>query len=54
MKRFHRVIDTQSIPGTGLGLAIAREAILRLGGTITADSETGKGTIFFISLPQQA
>lgn len=52
-ERFHRGIDTQSIPGTGLGLAIAREAVLRMGGTITADSDIGKGTIFIISLPRQ-
>jgi len=50
-ERFHRGVDTQSIPGTGLGLAIAREAVLRMGGSITADSEVGLGTRFFIRLP---
>nr|WP_157872803.1 HAMP domain-containing sensor histidine kinase [Desulfoscipio gibsoniae] len=50
-ERFQRGVDTQSIPGTGLGLAIAREAVQRLGGTITADSEAGRGTQFVIHLP---
>lgn len=52
-ERFHRGIDNQSIPGTGLGLAIAREAVLRMGGTITADSEVGQGARFFICMPLQ-
>ncbi|MCL6480042.1 MAG: sensor histidine kinase [Peptococcaceae bacterium] len=50
-ERFHRGVDTQSIPGTGLGLAIAREAVLRMGGSITVDSGAGLGTRFFIRLP---
>ncbi|WP_449241346.1 sensor histidine kinase [Desulfoscipio gibsoniae] len=50
-ERFQRGVDTQSVPGTGLGLAIAREAVQRLGGTITADSEEGRGTQFMIHLP---
>ncbi|WP_257720079.1 sensor histidine kinase [Desulfotruncus alcoholivorax] len=51
LKRFQRGVDTQSIPGTGLGLAIAREAVQRLDGTITANSEAGRGTRFVIRLP---
>ncbi len=37
--------------GTGLGLSISYGIITRLGGTITVDSEVGKGTSFFIDIP---
>ena len=37
--------------GTGLGLAISHRIISQLGGTITYDTEVGKGTTFRITLP---
>jgi signal transduction histidine kinase len=49
--RFHRGVDTQSIPGTGLGLAIVQEAVGRMGGAIAAESEMGQGSTFVIRLP---
>ncbi|HBV98195.1 MAG: hypothetical protein JL50_00200 [Peptococcaceae bacterium BICA1-7] len=49
--RFHRGVDTQSIPGTGLGLAIAQEAVKRMGGTLAAESKPGHGSLFSIRLP---
>lgn len=50
-ERFHRGVDTQAIPGNGLGLAIVRESAARLGGTVTAASEPGRGSRFDIRLP---
>jgi CheY-like chemotaxis protein len=40
--------------GTGLGLAISHKIITSLDGTITFDSEIGKGTEFRITLPAAA
>ena len=37
--------------GTGLGLAIARELTEKMGGTLRFESEQGKGTTFYITLP---
>ncbi|MCU0352578.1 MAG: ATP-binding protein [Cytophagales bacterium] len=40
--------------GSGLGLYIVKEAVEKLGGTIGVQSELGKGTTFFITLPNLA
>ncbi|MGE0401868.1 MAG: response regulator [Kofleriaceae bacterium] len=37
--------------GTGLGLAISHRIITQLGGTLTFESEIGKGTDFIVTLP---
>jgi two-component system cell cycle sensor histidine kinase/response regulator CckA len=37
--------------GTGLGLAICHGIVTSLGGTLTFESEVGKGTIFRVDLP---
>ncbi len=42
---------TQEYGGTGLGLAICRELANMLGGTLSLQSEEGKGSIFTLSLP---
>lgn len=39
------------VEGTGLGMAITKNIIEMMGGTIRADSEKGKGSVFTIELP---
>ena len=52
-ERFYRVDRARSrdTGGSGLGLAIAKQWVLLHGGHIWAESESGQGTRFFISLP---
>lgn len=49
--RFFRVEKETKVPGLGIGLYISAEFIRRHGGRIWAESELGKGSRFFFSLP---
>lgn len=42
----------KNIEGTGLGLSICDGLIKRMNGTISVESEYGKGTTFYIQIPQ--
>ena len=42
---------TEDEPGTGLGLKLVAELVARNNGQIRVESELGKGTSFFVSLP---
>lgn len=54
-KAFTPFFTTKAIgKGTGLGLFISRETVQAHGGTLTLDSEVGKGTTVVISLPGQS
>jgi len=52
--RLERIWDlhfTTKEDGTGIGLHVSRTIIEALGGTVRAESETGRGTCFVVTLP---
>jgi two-component system sensor histidine kinase MprB len=49
--RFYRAPSARGMPGSGLGLAIARQVAETHGGTITAESAEGGGTLMRLTLP---
>ena len=44
----------RGVEGTGLGLAITKRLAVLMGGDVTFESTYGKGTTFFVTLPQEA
>ncbi|MBA4149696.1 MAG: PAS domain S-box protein [Verrucomicrobia bacterium] len=48
---FQRLHTHEAYPGTGIGLAMVAKAAQRLGGTAGVDSGPGKGSSFWIELP---
>ena len=49
---FYRSPRTQDLPGTGLGLSIVNRVVQASGGTLSVETELGRGSTFIVRLPR--
>ena len=54
-ERFYRTEQhkTDGSKGTGIGLSLVKELVTLMGGTITVESEPGKGAVFTVFIPMK-
>ena len=54
--RFYRTDDSRArdAGGSGLGLSIVRDLLTAMGGSITAESQPGRGSVFTVTLRREA
>jgi PAS domain S-box-containing protein len=51
LQPFRRLVGRSQYEGSGIGLAICRKIVERHGGSLTAESTPGEGSVFMVTLP---
>ena len=51
-EKFYQGDGSHSVEGNGLGLSLVKRIVELCGGSISVESEEGKGTAVYVSLPK--